>query len=84
MTHSQIVAIKAVTNQLINMMYNDIIEENGIEGFEGWCADGEVFDTLPEEYFDDAMRLMKQVAPLVDDLIYKHLNINEEKWLAGK
>lgn len=75
MTHKRQVAIKAVTNQLINMLYNDIIEDNGTEPFEGWCADGEVFEDLPSEYFDEAMSLLKEVAPMVDDLVYNHLRI---------
>lgn len=37
------VAVLMVTQQLINMLENDICRQNGIEPFEGWCADGEVF-----------------------------------------
>lgn len=74
MGHIRDVAIKAVTGQLVNMLVNDILHNNGIEGFEGWCADGEVFEDLHGEYFDEAMRLVKEIAPIVDTLTYNHLN----------
>lgn len=74
MGHIRDVAIKAVTGQLVNMLINDVINNNGIEGFEGWCADGEVFEDLHGEYFEEAMRLVKEIAPIVDTLTYNHLN----------
>ena len=74
MGHIRDVAIKAVTGQLINMLDNDIMRDNGIEGFEGWCADGEVFEDLSGEYFEEAMRLVKDIAPLVDNLVYGYLD----------
>lgn len=64
--------IKAVTQQVINMLYNDIIEDNGTESFECWCVGGEVFvDNDPELDEDDvlrATRLMQNIAPFVDEL----------------
>lgn len=74
MGHIRNVAIKAVTGQLVNMLINDVLNNNGLEGFEGWCADGEVFEDLQGEYFDEAMRLAEEIAPLVDTLTYNHLN----------
>ena len=74
MGHIRDVAVKAVTGQLVNMLVNDILHNNGLEGFEGWCADGDVFENLNGEYFDEAMRLVKEIAPLVDTLTYNHLN----------
>lgn len=73
MGHLHDVAIKEVTCQLVNMLTNDIINNNGAEPFEGWCADGEVFDHLHGDYFNEAMALMKEIAPLVDNLVYRHL-----------
>ena len=58
MGHIRNVAIKAVAGQLVNMIINDVLNNNGLEGFEGWCADGEVFEDLHGEYFEEAMRLV--------------------------
>lgn len=80
------VAVLMVTQQLINMLENDICRQNGIEPFEGWCADGEVFlptdengapveEAMETEYVKEAMRLVKEVAPLIDKLTYKFLNL---------
>lgn len=74
MTHIHQVAVKEVTQQLINMLTNNIIEDNGTEGFLGWCADGEVFNNLHGGYFDEAMKLATEVAPIIDALTYQHLN----------
>lgn len=74
MGHIRNVAVKAVTGQLVNMLVNDILNNNGLEGFKGWCADGEVFEDLHGEYFKEAMRLVEEIAPIVDTLTYNHLN----------
>lgn len=74
MGHLHNVAVKEVAAQLVNMLTNNVLQDNGTEGFEGWCADGEVFDHLHGEYFDEAMALMKEVAPLIDKLTYCYLN----------
>ena len=75
MTHRRQVAVKAVADQLINMLTNNLIEDNGTEPFEGWCEDGNVFkDNLRGEYFDEAVALMKEVSPLIDKLTYCYLN----------
>ncbi len=74
MTHIHKVAVKEVTGQLVNMLVNNVLHDNGTEGFEGWCADGEVFENLHGDYFDEAMALVKQVAPIIDKLTYEYLN----------
>ena len=71
--------ILAVAGQLENLMYNGIDEEYGLESFEGWCEDGEVFTFIPEfgedeEFVNDCVELMKNVAPMVDILLLNHLN----------
>lgn len=68
----------AVTGQLINMLENDIIRGYGVEGFEGWCADGEVFELngLDKETVKECIDLVKNVSPLVDDLVMNRLNPN--------
>lgn len=63
----------SVTGQLINMLENNVINDCGVEGFEGWCEDGEVFDDSP--YAEQCIELMKKAAPLIDDLTYKFLNL---------
>ena len=73
MTHMHQVAVRAVANQLINMLTNNILEDNGTESFEGWCEDGEVFNDHPS-YKEECVALMRKVAPLVDELTYNHLN----------
>ena len=69
-------AIIAVAGQIINMMYNDILRENGVECLEAWCADGEVFvlNDMSEQDADECMELVREVAPIVDDLVLNHLN----------
>lgn len=69
--------ILAVANQIQNMMYNDITCENGVECFESWCADGEVFEEAGDDDFvKECMALVTEVAPIVDNLILNHLNID--------
>lgn len=60
-----------VTEQIINMLTNNILEEQGRETFEGWCEDGEVFD-----WDGDCIILMKKVSNLVDSLSWE-LNLLE-------
>ena len=73
MKHIHKVAVREVANQVINMLTNNILEDNGTEGFEGWCEDGAVFN-LHGDYLKEAVALMKEVAPIVDQLTYNHLN----------
>ena len=47
MRHMHQVAVREVTNQLVNMLTNNILEDNGTESFEGWCENGEVFNGIP-------------------------------------
>ena len=69
--------ILAVANQIQNMMYNDIDCGNGVECVESWCADGEVFEEAGnEDFIKECMTLVKEVAPIVDELVLNHLNID--------
>lgn len=78
--------ILAVANQIQNMMYNDITCENGVESFECWCNDGEVFENEGMDAADvkECMQLVKAVAPLVDDLVLNHLNIDNPDTVSLK
>ena len=67
-----------VAAQISNMIYNDIVLKNGVECFEAWCEDGEVFDLLglSDEEVNECLAKVKEVAPIVDDLVLNHLNAN--------
>lgn len=71
-TDEEKAVVVAVTQVLIAMLENNIISDNGVEGFEGWCEDGDIFD---EDSHDKCIELMHKVAPLVDELTYKYLNL---------
>ena len=71
----------AVTQQVINMLFNNIIEGYGNESFEGWCEDRDVFgidfSLFPpsenKEFTQECKELMKEIAPIVDKLTYNYL-----------
>lgn len=67
--------IKKVTEWIIGLLENDILQENNIEGFEGWCEDGGVFGDDKE-----AVALMREVAPMVDNLTYNGLCKDGQFW----
>jgi hypothetical protein len=62
----------AVTQHYINMLYNNVIEDNGVECFEGWCEDGDIFD---EDSREKCIALMHEAAPLIDELTFTFLNL---------
>lgn len=72
MTEDQKAVVIAVTRHYINMLYNNVIGDNGVESFIGWCEDGDIFD---EGSHDECVELMREVAPLIDELTYKYLNL---------
>lgn len=83
---NKIKIIKIVTNELCNMLCNDILCENGVESFEKWCDDGKDFendgysnfenDGYSKEDIKEIMCFVKEIAPLVDDLVCNKLNID--------
>lgn len=74
---------KDVTEQIINMLTNDIIEENGTESFLGWLENGEVFanNGLSDEEVEERMKLANKVNELVTNLAY-WLDKNTEDYRA--
>lgn len=64
---------KMVVSQVINMWENNVISDNGCEGFVGWCEDGDVFEGTDAE-IEQATALMKEVADKVDELTYNAFN----------
>lgn len=71
---------KAVAEQIVAMLDNDVINENGFEPFEVWCNDGEVFANMDEEagadFVNGCMNLARELAPMVD-AIYANLANDE-------
>lgn len=79
MTNKEI--IKAVCNQIINMLENDVVNEYGVEGFVGWLEDGEVYrlNGMDEEDVEKAMELSRNIADNgLDNITWKYLNIFED------
>jgi hypothetical protein len=70
--------IKIVTNEICNMLCNDILCENGVECFKSWCEDGEIFENEGHSKEDtkEIMSFVEEIAPLVDDLVCNKLNID--------
>lgn len=62
----------AVTQQIINMLENDILNENGGECFVGWLEDGEVFrlNGMTEYEVAVAMSLAKSINDEVTTMVY--------------
>ena len=62
----------AVTQQIINMLENDILSENGGESFVGWLEDGEVFrlNGMTEYEVAIAMSLVKSINDEVTSMVY--------------
>lgn len=71
-TEEENAVVIAVTQHYINMLYNNVIDDNGVEGFEGWCEDGAIFD---DDSHEKCVEFMHNVAPLIDELTYKFLNL---------
>ena len=69
--------IKVVTNEICNMLCNDILCENGVKCFEKWFEDGEIFENegYSKEDIKEIMSFVEEIAPLVDDLVCNKLNI---------
>ena len=61
-----------VTQQIINMLENDILNENGGESFVGWLEDGEVFrlNGMTEYEVAVAMNLAKYINDEVTSMVY--------------
>ena len=62
----------AVTQQIINMLENDILSENGGESFVGWLEDGEVFrlNGMTEYEVAVAMNLAKSINDEVTSMVF--------------
>ena len=61
-----------VTQQIINMLENDILNEYGGESFVGWLEDGEVFrlNGMTEYEVAVAMSLAKSINEEVTSMVF--------------
>lgn len=59
---------KELVRQIIAMLDNNILNENGVEMFEGWLEDGDVFfnNGWSEEDIQEAMYYAKRVSAALD------------------
>ena len=59
---------KAVVEQIIGMLENNILNEHGVEMFEGWLEDGDVFFNLgwDEKDIEEAMSYAHEVSSALD------------------
>ena len=62
----------AVTQQIINMLENDILNANGGESFVGWLEEGEVFrlNGMNEYEVSVAMSLAKSINDEVTSMVF--------------
>ena len=47
---NKIEIFKDVIEQVIAMLDNNVFADNGLESFEGWCENGDIFDTDVDEH----------------------------------
>ena len=69
-----------VAEQIVGMIENNVLNENGGESFIGWLEDGDVFynaDCYTDEEIDEAMKLAHEITDLVDELSWKIAPENE-------
>lgn len=71
--------IKKVAGQIQCYIENDIINENGLEPFSGWCAEGEVFedDDMSEEDIEMAMSIVNKIDGAFTNMVYEYLAIDK-------
>lgn len=72
-TFAETEAIQIIAETLCGMLDNNVVRGFGVESFEGWCEDGDIF--AGNEYEAECIELMHKVAPLIDELTYKYLNL---------
>ena len=75
-------AKKMVAEQIIGMLDNDILAENGMESFMGWVEDGDTFyvsyeDEYTEEQIGEAIKLAREITDDLDNVLWKLALENE-------
>lgn len=76
-------AKKMVAEQIIGMIDNDILAENGMESFMGWVEDGDTFyatyeGEYTEEQIKEAIKLAGEIADDLDNVLWKLALENED------
>ena len=69
-------SIKNVINEMLNMYHNNVVEDNGLEPFEGWCENGVVFED--NDTREEDIEVMKELAPIIDELTEKIHELNNK------
>lgn len=67
---TKIAARKAVAEQVIAMLDNNVLADNGFEQFRGWCEDGAVFDDQEPAVRKECIELMNKVGDSVDFVVW--------------
>jgi hypothetical protein len=72
-----------VAEQIIGMIENNILAENGMEAFVGWIEDGDTFyvsyeDANTEEQIKEAIKLAREIANDLDSVLWKLALENED------
>ena len=65
-----------VVAELAHMLYNNVIDDNGLETFEGWCENGVVFED--NDTREEDIKVMKELAPIIDELTEKIHELNNK------
>lgn len=69
-------AKKAVAIQVIALLENSILDENGPQSFSVWCEDGAVFDD--EDCAEECKELMELMESRVEAVVFSPMAIDFE------
>ena len=71
--------VKIITEQVIGMLENNVLQDGGCEGFIGWLEGGDVFfhAGFSQEDTAELMGLAREIAPTVDKLSFSWLHTEE-------
>lgn len=73
-----------VAGQIIGMLDNNVLNECGMESFNGWLEDGDAFyntdyaENYTDEQIEEAIALAKEITPLIDEISWKLAPENED------
>lgn len=76
-------AKKMVAEQIINMLDNNVLHENGMESFMGWLEDGDAFydikntENYTDEQIVEAIELAKEISDKIDSISWELAPENE-------
>lgn len=76
-------AKKMVAEQIINMLDNNVLHENGMESFMGWLEDGDAFydiknaENYTDEQIVEAIEPAKEISSQIDAISWELAPENE-------